>query len=327
MPTPELCSVSIRYGRQKNIPVVVDIRDLWPDIFLEVVPRKLQWLAELAMLPMFRMNYHTFKNVSGIVAISANYLKWGLIYSGRDRGNTDKVFYMGYPQKNLKTSEKKKSVKRWIEKGVRPNSFICCFFGSINYQFDLETIISVAKIFKASECNDIQFVICGEGVRLKHYKNLAIGLNNILFPGWVDRIDIRTLTELAKVGLAPYKSFSSNFCHRFHPIKFPLLEIREKATLSNKIFEYFSGGLPIVSSLRGELAQILRENDCGITYEPGDVQGLADALLFLKDNPKKRKQMGKIAMHLFDEKYSSDKVYPAMADHIEELVNKSKSTN
>jgi len=130
---------------------------------------------------------------------------------------------------------------------------------------------------------------------------MAKEFNNIIFPGWVGPEQIQSLMQISEVGLAPY---SSNV----------------KMTLPNKSFEYFSGGLPVILSRRGELEQILSDNDCGLTYEAGDVQGLVDAILYLKNNLEKRVQMGKNARCLFEREYSSDKIYPAMADHIEKLV-------
>ena len=50
MPTLELAVESVRYGREQGIPVIVDIRDQWPEIFLERVPSQLEAPARLADL-------------------------------------------------------------------------------------------------------------------------------------------------------------------------------------------------------------------------------------------------------------------------------------
>ena len=39
LPTLELCEEAIKYGKNARIPVVVDIRDQWPDIYLTLVPK------------------------------------------------------------------------------------------------------------------------------------------------------------------------------------------------------------------------------------------------------------------------------------------------
>lgn len=46
----------------------------------------------------------------------------------------------------------------------------------------------------------------------------------------------------------------------------------------NKFFDYAKAGLPIVSSLGGESAALLKRYGCGETYRPGDAQSLADAV-------------------------------------------------
>ncbi len=39
LPTIELCLESARYGKRHGVPVVLDMRDMWPDVFLELLPR------------------------------------------------------------------------------------------------------------------------------------------------------------------------------------------------------------------------------------------------------------------------------------------------
>ena len=38
LPTIELCLESVAYGRRRGVPVVLDMRDMWPDIFVDTVP-------------------------------------------------------------------------------------------------------------------------------------------------------------------------------------------------------------------------------------------------------------------------------------------------
>ena len=298
MPTSWLCSVAINYGQQKNIPVVIDIRDLWPDIFVDVFPKYLKKIGKLA-LDVF--NTDIFEKAISITAISPKYLAWGLNYANRAKTENDCIFYMGYKQKSLTDQMKVDLYKFWEKLGVSKQRFICCFFGSINRQFNIKNIIHAAKYLKEIKSDEVLFVMCGDGTHLTYYKNMAKEFNNIIFPGWVGIEQIQSLMQISEVGLAPYSSSA-------------------KMSLPNKPFEYFSGGLPVLSSLHDELEQILSENDCGLTYEAGDVQGLVDTILYLKNNPEKREQMGKNAKRLFEEKYIADKIYPPMADHMEKLV-------
>ena len=38
-----------------------------------------------------------------------------------------------------------------------------------------------------------------------YYQKLAAGLDNVIFPGWVNQEQIIGLMKLSQVGLAPYK--------------------------------------------------------------------------------------------------------------------------
>ena len=48
--------------------------------------------------------------------------------------------------------------------------------------------------------------------------------------------------------------------------------------LPNKLFDYAKAGLPVVSSLGGETAALLKKYACGATYRAGDVMSLAEAV-------------------------------------------------
>jgi glycosyltransferase involved in cell wall biosynthesis len=145
MPTPWLCSAAVNYGRQKNIPVIVDIRDLWPDIFLDVFPKYLKNIGKLALDALFGVNKDVFKNASSITAISAKYLEWGLKYANRAKTKNDRIFYMGYKQKSLTDQMQVDLYKFWEKLGVSQQRFICCFFGSLNRQFNIESVIYKKK--------------------------------------------------------------------------------------------------------------------------------------------------------------------------------------
>jgi glycosyltransferase involved in cell wall biosynthesis len=300
MPTPETCMEAIKYGQYQNVPVVIDIRDLWPDIYLDIFPRYLRSFVRLLMFPLFRMNRRIFKKASGIVGISKSYLRWGLDYAGRSKEARDRVFYMGYKKQKVSLEQRRKIEDRWLQRGVKRNKFICCFFGTIGRQFDLETIINAARYFEGYD-EDKQFIICGDGENLEHYKSQAADLKSVIFPGWVETTDIAVLMDWAEVGLAPYNR-------------------EARMSLPNKPFEYFSGGLPVVSSLKGELEMILKQNNCGINYKAGQVEDFVQIIRYLQKNPGERKQMGKNAKRLYEEKYSADRVYTKMIDYLEQIA-------
>ena len=302
MPSPWLCSVAIEYGQQKNIPVIIDVRDLWPDIFLDVFPYKLRYFAKAVLSPLFAANRNIFRRGTAIYGVSKSYLEWGIKYSKRERiEGVDRVFPIGYKE-ILLTDQQVQSEKEWLKnRGVDPTKVICCYFGQMESTYDVETIIEAGNVLKCLDECQVQFVLCGQGSKMTSLLNLSRELDNVLLLGWVSPATLNVLMRMASIGLVSYARNAPQ-------------------SLPNKPFEYFSGGLPVLSNLNGELEEILSEYDCGFTYGAGDVRGLVDAIVALKNSPKRRKQMSKNARCLFEKKYSSDKIYPAMADHLEELV-------
>ena len=319
MPTPELCAAVARFAGARGIPFVIDVRDLWPDIYLEAVPAWLRPLGGVVLWPYARMNQSSFSQATGITAISASYLHWGLEYAGRDPDWSDRVFYMGYPRLSVSPAEHTAAVARWVARGVRPGHFICCFFGSMNHQFDCETILSAARRILQSTDDRVQFVLCGHAEPAVEAAIRAAGLPNVLMPGWVDAEDITVLMHMAQAGLAPYRS-SPKISGTLHLGHYPITRIGGKATISNKCLEYLSGGLPVLTSLMGEFEQVVKEYDCGLTYADGDVNGLLEALDMLRRNPERARTMGRNGSEVFASRFSAARIYPEMANHLEELA-------
>jgi glycosyltransferase involved in cell wall biosynthesis len=60
----------------------------------------------------------------------------------------------------------------------------------------------------------------------------------------------------------------------------------------SKLYEAMSAGRPMVLMARGEAAEIVKNNDCGLVVEPGDVQGLANAIQLLVEDEALRMRLG-----------------------------------
>ena len=55
MPAPITCAIAVFYGKLKRIPVVLDARDMWPDVFVlekGAVSFKLRLLAALMRIEL-----------------------------------------------------------------------------------------------------------------------------------------------------------------------------------------------------------------------------------------------------------------------------------
>ena len=78
-------------------------------------------------------------------------------------------------------------------------------------------------------------------------------------------------------------------------------------------------GLPLLSSLSGELNQLIDENGIGRTYEAGNPVSFAEGIRWFYNHPKETLEMGKRSRFLFMKKFNSEVVYKELAEHLESV--------
>jgi glycosyltransferase involved in cell wall biosynthesis len=295
-PTIELSAAAIEYGRERGTPVVIDVRDLWPDIFLDHLPPAARRLGRLALRPFIAQTCFALENASGIVAMSDGCLRWGLDYAQRDPGPYDAVFPLGYPKPVVAPDEMRAAERTLRQRGVDPKKLICWYVGMFGKTYDLATVIHAARALACRGRHDIQFVLSGDGDQRERWAQLACGLQNVVFTGWADLPQIAHMMTIAHVGLAAVDGVPQS--------------------LPNKLFEYFSAGLPVLSSLQGEAATLLAQHECGLTYAARDPSSFLKALQALVADEDGRRRLGRNAQRLFDLHYSADAVYSRMADFL-----------
>ena len=77
-PTIELAYETVKYGEECNIPVIVDVRDLWPDIFISPFPKILHPFIKLGLSNYVKKAKYIFRKSTGITGVSPKYLEFGL---------------------------------------------------------------------------------------------------------------------------------------------------------------------------------------------------------------------------------------------------------
>lgn len=304
IPTLELSVVSTRYGTEHNIPVVLDLRDMWPNIFVSRAPNSCRWLLRGLLAYMFHQIKAACREATAITGITPGYVEWGLKYAGRNRTSFDKDFPMGYSDESPAQEKIKDAESFWQKHSISSNNneFIVCLFSSMVRQFELETVIDVARRLERTG-RRFRFVFCGRGNALKYFKKVAEDCDTVLFPGWVNKQEIWTLMKIAQIGIAPYRS-TEDFI----------------ISIPNKAIEYMSAGLPVISSLKGTLQKLLLEHGAGITYENDNQDNLFSLLCNLYDHPERLAIMSKNSHALFKERFVAEKVYSNMCDYLEQIA-------
>ncbi|MFX1519420.1 MAG: glycosyltransferase family 4 protein [Promethearchaeota archaeon] len=71
-----------------------------------------------------------------------------------------------------------------------------------------------------------------------------------------------------------------------------------------KLFEYMACGRPLITSSCGNIPSIIKDKATGCLFEPGNINDLATAILFLLENRELSKKMGNSARKEVETKYS-----------------------
>jgi glycosyltransferase involved in cell wall biosynthesis len=126
-----------------------------------------------------------------------------------------------------------------------------------------------------SEDRRFRFVLIGDGPEKKMLMAQAAmrGLTNVEFQDPRRSEEIPALIAGCDIVLVPLKSY--------------LL-----GAVPSKVYEAMASGRPIILVASGEASQIVDEHQAGITVEPGDIEGLVQALRTLLAQPQLRRTLG-----------------------------------
>ena len=297
-PPIETAAVMSRWLKKREVPIILDVKDLWPSMFVDVFPKLLRPIARVIFHPYFYLAKRAIKDASGVSAMAPTFLKWVLKFADKKPTDSDKVFRLTSPVSNISKSEMLLASKWRDAQGINVNMPTVLFVGSFMSVFDFNPIFETAK-----ELKDCQFVLCGDGDYLSGLKNKTQGLDNVFFPGWVDRPKIEVLSDMSIASLAPYKNID-NFM----------------VNTPNKIVDSLLLGLPIISPLRGEVAKLIESNEVGFTYD--DSRSLNNHIQLLINDDKLQEQMSNNAKKLYNKEFEFNMVYDGLVQHLERMVGK-----
>jgi glycosyltransferase involved in cell wall biosynthesis len=299
LPPHDLANSVVGYAQKLAIPVVVDIRDPWPDIFIDQLPRNLRRFSRILLASEFRLTRKALAGASGIVAVSNALLTWGLQYAGRDRTEHDRVFYLGAGY--TETTSVAKSVGNSNKIAALENSlkgkFVVSFYGVFGHTNDVSAVIEAARHLRNT---NIAIVLAGSGDFLEKTRQEAHGLANVFIPGWIDDAEIVTLMRISQVGLCTTSKRLELF--------------------PNKAFSYLAFGIPMISSYYGDLKDLIEDEKVGVFCAPGDYEALAAAIKLLAENPTLRSNMSQNARKAFREAFNSTHIYENYCNYVEEMA-------
>jgi glycosyltransferase involved in cell wall biosynthesis len=306
-PTVEAARVCTRYGQRRSVPVVLDLRDMWPDLFGELPPPFLRPVARALLAPLRARAQAALRGATALFAITDEFLRWGLTVAGRPQGPLDAAFAQAYPLSSPKVLDDEQAQEAralWDRLGVtRDAAFNVVLVGSITgRRVAMDAVLKAARMLQSDE-HPVRFVLAGSGDDLALFREQARDCTNVLFPGWLRAAEIRELLARAHLGLVPYRN-TPDF----------VMSVPTKAA------EYFAAGIPVATSLRGTLPRVLREQECGREFDADHPESLVALVRVLRDDHALWSALSANALRAFHSRFVAEDVYGRLIDQLERIA-------
>ena len=305
-PPIEWSLISIGYSFFKSIPIVIDVKDLWPDIFWDkedINPLKKE-LIKFLFLPyrIYSVLIASLTDyITGPTELIAKYLKnnyQNKFLSEILKNQDPKTF----PSPIVPPKEDK-HIKLDLVKTDPKECLNILFLGSLMSVYDFETIKKSIEIINKKKIK-LQLFIAGRGGSENYIKEIFNHIENVNFLGWINRKQAIEISSNCHLALAPYKNIKNY-----------------ELNLVNKYIDYMSLGLPVLSPLRGFAFNLINKYEIGWNYPPKDSLILAQIIINLIERPYELKRRSSNAMRLFNTNYRYGIVYDQLVDKLEKIVN------
>jgi glycosyltransferase involved in cell wall biosynthesis len=297
-PPIETAAVMSKWLLKRNIPTIIDIKDLWPEIYVHFFPKIFQFIIKIILFPYFYLAKRAINDATGVSSPSQSFLNKVLDFASKDKTQNDKVFFLTSPKIKISKKIFLLAQKWFVSQDFDKTKNRVLFAGAFMSVMDFKPILTAAK-----QLPNIEFVLCGQGYNFKKIKIMTKGLDNVIFPGNVDRAKLQILAKISIASLLPYKKIDNY-----------------NLNIPNKVIDYLFFGLPLLSPLEGEVQFLINRHKIGFTYDENNT--LSNCIRTLVDNNQLRKQMSINAKRLYAQKFEYHSVYDSFADHLELLAIK-----
>ncbi|OOV14677.1 glycosyltransferase family 4 protein [Deinococcus sp. LM3] len=152
----------------------------------------------------------------------------------------------------------------WARQQGLPEGFTVMFAGNMGTAQDLMTVLEAAEILREETIN---WIFLGDGSMRTELESEAYK---------------RNLTSARFLGSRPASEMPRFFAQADALLVSLTSDELFALTVPAKLQSYLACGRPILASLLGEGAEIVREAGAGVTCEPQNAQGLAEAVLVLR---------------------------------------------
>jgi glycosyltransferase involved in cell wall biosynthesis len=276
-------------ARLRRVPLVVEVRDLWPET---IVAAGVLTPGSLVHRILVKMEAWVMRSADHIVAVTPG---WEEHFAGLGIDSTAvSVIPNGAEVADFEVAEPRATLR--LEAGL--NRFTAVYAGAHGPLNGINLILDAA-----AELNEMDFLLVGSGSAKDGARARAVseGLTNVRFWDPVPKSELPKILKACDVGV-----------HSIVPL--PLFA---QGMSPNKLFDYLSAGLPVVSNAQEGLRGVMGDNECG------RLGGADDLVSCLRDvaaaGEDQRQRWGERGRQIVSERYSRTAAASALLELLTSL--------
>lgn len=278
----------------KRAKLVYDVRDIWPDVALEMN----SFSEDSLYCKVFRrITDFMYRHAHMVTTVSPGKVKK---LKQHITPNSQKVELVanGFDREIAKGVLDQELVKQY----QLEDKFTCVYVGNIGLAQGLEMVLDIAENTRHEY---VQFLLFGKGAEKERLEQEAAerGLENVRFAGVLPHEKVFTVMRKAKLSIIPLKSANMS------------------DSVPTKVYEALGLGCPVFLIAEGDACKIVDETGLGMAVSPGEQEKLVRAFDEFLDRYDGYCGHRPGAERLMYEKYARQTIACAFREKLHELVN------
>jgi colanic acid biosynthesis glycosyl transferase WcaI len=267
----------------RRVPLVLEVRDLWPD-----------YLAGMGVVKgrgkdaLFALERRLLRAAEHVVVVTESF--------------RERVIEKGVSPERVTVVPNGVDPARYYPDpagarlpggSAKPGEFVVGYLGNFGASQDLGQVLEAARIV-ADRDPSIRWVLVGDGTERARVDEHAarLGLPSVTLHPPIPKDETRGFYAACDLCLVPLAG----------------VKALEEA-IPSKLFETLACERPVVGSLAGEGARVLERSGAGVVARPGDPASLAEAVLRMRAAPAaERAEMGRRGRAYVQEHYARERL-------------------
>jgi colanic acid biosynthesis glycosyl transferase WcaI len=283
---------------RQRVPLVLEIRDLWPDYMVEMGVLKNSFAQRL----LFGLERRLLGRAAHAVVVTDSF--------------RNRIAAKGFPCDRIDVIPNGVDTDQYYSSADpaplpdlarRSGETIVGYLGNFGAGQEIRTVVEAAARLE-SHTPGFRFVLAGDGkekpkveARLKE-----LGIRNVSIRPPIEKRNTRAFYNSCDICLVPLAAV-------------PIFS----ETVPSKIFEIMACERPVVASVAGESARIVEKSGGGVVSPPEDARAMADAIMDLAGrSPAERRLMGERGRAFVIRSYSRESLATRYLDVLDSVVRR-----